>query len=801
MTKITRVGDAGVQMTTNPMARVVTAGGVKATAAAVPAAMATTGGGGGEGGGGGARGGNEVWHSGAITPRARVATGNMTHPDIENPRACTRCVFCLLRFLTIPSTPMPHGTEKSTCCSSAARRREAAAATSNGSDGEKQTATTIFANQAQIIAGRFLIALFVLDYGAVAVGRIMHYDALDMASSLGLHFVLIDIAMTTIEACAEFVGTSITPFVFKLMYPRHSIESRQLARFAVRIYAVSNLLAFLVYPIISGMAWLGCNINATMLILLISFRTLQYSVINQIGDAAVQMAKPHWLRTFAGTSMQIPGFDLGGCYIRTGTTEDTLSAHIALIALFFLPLPAALYFFIKDQAVGRLVMATLVALAVVSVSMIFWANDSVLSCGVQVEDLALDMRAASLPSEGDSTEGGDGGGGNGGNSGDGESKNSAELEAGPGGHSQEGAKQGGGDRANGPSGAPSGSGCITRCQHRCGYGHRGLIWITHLKPFEQSIIVLYVLVKVINEQLTSSLSAVVLVSMGTLFTNTFIVGSGFIGMAYLLFKICTENRRLREGAMRNKTVHSYTYSHRLVRWLRVLLLILVFVIASALLLLLRPPIVKLSPWSANETLALNNMTTTPATWTVSCQRADNDVDSYEEDSGSTRAWMTIFAVMMVLPLYPAIKMFDVEFDSFMMDYERTQPAAVTSMQFWTSILSPIVHILMFAINYLFLTNSMDLSNGQWDAISVAESGTLQVAIVMVVSVTMQVLLGLYFGVLDRMMPASCSVHKSLAHLDKNRGQVDGGDDADNEESAVGEINRRATYSTAQRVKY
>ena len=50
MTKITRVGDAGVQMTTNPMARVVTAGGVKATAAAVPAAMATTGGGGGEGG-------------------------------------------------------------------------------------------------------------------------------------------------------------------------------------------------------------------------------------------------------------------------------------------------------------------------------------------------------------------------------------------------------------------------------------------------------------------------------------------------------------------------------------------------------------------------------------------------------------------------------------------------------------------------------------------------------------------------------------------------------------------------------
>jgi hypothetical protein len=729
------------------------------------------------------------------------------HPEIENPSVSTRCAFCLLRFLTIPSTPVPHGTEKSTCCS--ARRRKAAAAPVAAKDGDN--GATVFANSAQVIAGRFLIALFVLDYGAVAVGKIMHFDALDMANSLGLHFVLIDIAMTTIESCAEFVGTSITPFVFKLMYPHHSIESRQLARFSVRIYAVSNLLAFLVYPIISGIAWLGCNINATMLILLIAFRTLQYSVVNQIGDAAVQMAKPHWLRTFAGTSMQIPGFDLGGCYIRTGTTEDTLSAHIALIALFFLPLPTALYFFIKDQAVGRLVMATLVALAIASVSMIFWAKESVLTCGVQVEDLAVNAIATPTPPTDDGLKGGgDAGLGRDDNSGSGggngrvvEGKiGGVEVEAGPGDLTgQEGAEQSDGDRrSSGSSGAPSGSSCVTRCQYRCGYGNRGLIWITNLKPFEQSIVVLYVLVKVINEQLTNSLSAVVLVSMGTLFTNTFIVGSGVIGMVYLLFKICSENRKLRERGIHEKTGHRYSFSHRLSRWLSVLMLILVFVIISALLLLLRPAIVKPQPprASANETLALMNTTTPTPAWEASCERVTSEMDNYEEEMGSTRTWMTIFAVLSVLPLYPVIKMFDVEFDSFMMDYERTQPTTVTSMQFWTSILSPIVHILMFAINYLMLTNSVDLSSGQWDGISTAESGTLQIAIVMVVSVSVQVLLGLYFGVLDRMMPMSCSVHKSFAKLDKNRGRVD---ESCNGEEEYGEIVRRATFTTSERVKY
>eukprot|EP00946_MAST-07B_sp_MAST-7B-sp1_P004964 g4964.t1 len=673
-----------------------------------------------------------------------------------------------------------------------------AAEVADGASGSVDTEGTEYANKSRIIAGRYLISLFVLDYGAAAVGKIMHIDILDMCSSLGMHIVLVDIAMTTIESCAEFVGTSITPFVFRLIYPRQAIESKMLARFAMRIYTVSNFLAFLAYPVISGIAWLGCNINIAMILILVTFRTLQYSIINQVGDAAIQMAKPHWLHTFEGTSMQIPGFDLGGCYIRTSTTEDTLSAHIALIALFFLPLPAAVYFFVKDHAVGRLVMATIVALLVALVSLSFWLRDSVLTTGVQVEDLTHDRRTMQMPSLADVSEGR-------------VRKNDSENPRAK--HHAEEIKSAGkleittGNSKSEDAEAVKKRGCIQQCQHLCGYGNRGIIWISNLKSFEIAIVVLYVLVKVINEQLTNCVVAVVLVTMGgSLITNTFIGGGGFFGLLYLASKIYSENRKLDDSARQRKLrasgAHSYSYRYRLNRWLRALLMILVFVVASGLLLLLRPPI-ELAPEiqsSTNETAPLKNATQTSS----SCEVTKISYESYEEDIGSTRSLMTIFGIVLVLPLAPAIKMFDVEYDSFLMDYERSEPKTVTSMQFWTSILSPVGHIIMLLVNYLMLTNSEAFSNSVADATTIAESGTIQVAIVMIVSVSVQVLLWLYFNILDRVMPGSCSVRKNLMRLDKMRGKIqqDGiGIDPIDDDSALGEINRRATMTTSERVNY
>ena len=76
------------------------------------------------------------------------------------------------------------------------------------------------ASRLQVIGSRFLIAVFVLDYGAVGVGRIMHLDVLDMAAVLpGMSLVMMDMIMTTLESIAELFGTTITPFVYRTMYP------------------------------------------------------------------------------------------------------------------------------------------------------------------------------------------------------------------------------------------------------------------------------------------------------------------------------------------------------------------------------------------------------------------------------------------------------------------------------------------------------------------------------------------------------------------------------------------------------
>merc|ERR1719313_559401 len=44
-----------------------------------------------------------------------------------------------------------------------------------------------------------------------------------------------------------------------------------------------------------------------MVYLLGGLHTGQYSFGNQVGDAAVEMARPHWLETFRGLQLAFPG--------------------------------------------------------------------------------------------------------------------------------------------------------------------------------------------------------------------------------------------------------------------------------------------------------------------------------------------------------------------------------------------------------------------------------------------------------------------------------------------------------------
>ena len=631
-----------------------------------------------------------------------------------------------------------------------------------------------------------MIAVFVLDYGAVAVGRIMHLDVLDMAAVIpGMTVVTMDMIMTTLESIAELFGTTITPLVYRLMYPSDPIESRQLARFAVRVYAISNLAAFILYPIISGVKWIGCNITITTLSALVALRTLQYSVINQVGDAAVQMAKPHWLRTFTGTSMQIPGFDLG-LYVRTQTTEDTLSAHIALIVFVVGPIVAALYLGVQDDPIPRLLIATLVAFMVMLLSFIFWYKEQVLTCGVQSEVVeAVVCSKGSI----DSSDGNSDGNSITSNSDDKPNYNTSNN-----GNNSSSIDPSGTHSISSLNAQPiavhdndqtgnSNSSCCMQCLNCFGCsGKSDVIPLFSLEPFQISLVCLNVIVKVINEQVTNALTAVVLVSLGGAYRNIYIVGAGIVAVLYLVFKISVEHRRMLKrdrsefanktnglsGEDRNnngknisneRTRRQHSFYMRLNRWVFVVCLISSCLAISSIILLTRPGINSSDVMSPSPSSSLLNVTTSP-----SSSRNGNMCQRLSEEGDSQRAQdpmyftMTIIAIVFILPLYPAIKMFDVEYDAFLMDYERDQPEVVTSMTLWINVLKPIGHLSMLGINYYaWVTASVDVA-----------AGSIQVAVTMLTGVSVLTLLVFYYVVLDRCcLTSKCSVRANLKRMDAN----------------------------------
>lgn len=102
-------------------------------------------------------------------------------------------------------------------------------------------------------------------------------------------------------------------------------------------------------------------------------------------------------------------------------------------------------------------------------------------------------------------------------------------------------------------------------------------------------------------------------------------------------------------------------------------------------------------------------------------------------------------------------MFDVEYDAFLMDYERDQPIVVTSMSLWINILAPIFHILMLGVNYY-----------AWATTDVgAAVGSVQVAVTMLTAVSVLILLVVYYAVLDRCCVTSrWSVYKNFQTMDK-----------------------------------
>ena len=130
-------------------------------------------------------------------------------------------------------------------------------------------------------------------------------------------YVRLALIMQVIEVVVEFLASAMMPLIFRAVQCSAHMTSKQLAQFALKAYTASNILAVFIYPPIMIVTyWIGAaslKTNIASIVIIAVAHAIQYAFINQVGDASVEMAKPHWLRTFDGATMVFPGFPLLCC--------------------------------------------------------------------------------------------------------------------------------------------------------------------------------------------------------------------------------------------------------------------------------------------------------------------------------------------------------------------------------------------------------------------------------------------------------------------------------------------------------
>jgi len=154
---------------------------------------------------------------------------------------------------------------------------------------------------------------------AVPYGHLIYHKYFSFCV-LNLHFFLCPSACHKV---VEFVASAAVPFLYRLKFGTWALSARGLVQFAVSAYLTSATFAMVIYPIMGvltqGMGNTGEADDAdeggqssirspAMLLVFATCQIIQYPLLNQLGDQAVEMAQPHWLETFENTVLVTPGW-------------------------------------------------------------------------------------------------------------------------------------------------------------------------------------------------------------------------------------------------------------------------------------------------------------------------------------------------------------------------------------------------------------------------------------------------------------------------------------------------------------
>ncbi|CAJ1458907.1 unnamed protein product [Effrenium voratum] len=236
-----------------------------------------------------------------------------------------------------------------------------------------------------------------LDSLSWATGKIFQYEALLIAEDIGWCYLITSLVITTAEILVEFLASACTPWLCRRLL-RVEPSARPLARLAAWAYAFSNLLALLVYPVLGGLIFANIT-GPAMVFVMVTFRTLQYSFCNQVGDQALEMSRPDWLHTFKKTTLRMPG--LGPCCVQRPASPEGLAYFVTFLRFSVMLALGGAYVAVKDSDVFRWALATtcLVVNFVVS-AMLLW-NLPALSAGIgDSSETGIAAESEALPKAG-----------------------------------------------------------------------------------------------------------------------------------------------------------------------------------------------------------------------------------------------------------------------------------------------------------------------------------------------------------------------------------------------------------------
>ena len=165
----------------------------------------------------------------------------------------------------------------------------------------------------KVIASRFLSCVLILDSIAFLVGKIALFEIIWLGRELGYSVVYLTLVLSSLEAVIEFASSAAMPLFYRLTYGEDKISLHRLTQFAVNAYLTSACAGMVLYCVL-GVISEVLEIRTPMVFLLfIIAQAIQYPMLNQLGDQAVEMALPHWLATFEGMIIAFPGVPLASC--------------------------------------------------------------------------------------------------------------------------------------------------------------------------------------------------------------------------------------------------------------------------------------------------------------------------------------------------------------------------------------------------------------------------------------------------------------------------------------------------------